>query len=165
MSRINQFLILVFAIFSFGCFKKTAEERGLSLIPVSSFGYRGQVERSLKLKFLSDKGDVSTLTAEIESPFDYDFPVEFTWQLGQDVHLLQGELKGELAHLKKDTPVQLQIKVSNYNDTKTNRFVRFEAIGTNKSKRIFADGVFSAQPEQSFEKLVQEIEAYKKSNH
>ncbi|AZZ38045.1 hypothetical protein CIK05_14950 [Bdellovibrio sp. qaytius] len=158
--------IILFAfLFSFlsGCYDdKPLSKHGLSNVPLTQFTYRGVVDRTVKLKLKVEKGGVSKLTARIETEYDYDFPLNYEWKLGEGVQLSSGDLKGQISAMKKNTPLEIELDVIGFTGDIA-RFVRFEVLGTNPQKRVFADGVFSSQ-DKSFEKIVQEIEEYKKSN-
>lgn len=158
------FSILLFFLFS-GCFdQKKQIKHGLSTIPVSQFTYRGVVERTIKLTFSVDKGETSKIIARIETEYDYNYPLRFQWKLGQHIQLVNGsQLQGEIAQMRKNAPLEFEIAVTGFN-SETPRFIKFEVIGSNPQKRIFADGLVSSKPEKSFEKIVQEIETYKKEN-
>jgi hypothetical protein len=146
-----------------GCYDDQAENKhGLSSIPLSGFTYRGVVDRSIKLNFQVDKGEVTKITARIETQYDYDFPLNYDWKLGEGVSVINGDLKGQVAHMRKGAPIEIELAVTGFTKDVA-RFVRFEILGTNPQKRAFVDGVINSQ-EKSFEKIVQEIEEYKKSN-
>ena len=123
----------------------------------------GLVERSIKLKFQTQQDDISVITAIIETEFDYDYPVNYQWRLGE---FLQPEnvqdLTGQISSLQKNHPVKIKLNVKGFNIDAVARFVRFEAYGTNPKHRIFTDGVVSSQKNNSFESIVQEVELYKK---
>lgn len=160
-------LIFVFTMFCFltSCFE-TKKDHGLSAVPTSQFTYRGEVDRSVKLKFKVSKKNISTLIAQVEAERDYDFPFNYEWKLGEQLALSEGRLTGQVNSMKKNQPVEFVIKVTGFN-TDAARYVRFEIIGTNPAKplpRVFADGVISSHMESSFENIVQEVEQYKKDN-
>lgn len=161
MSRIviTAFLLL----FVSGCYDdQPTNKHGLSNIPLSQFTYRGIVDRSIQLRFDVDKGEVTKIIARIETQYDYNFPLNFEWKLSQGVTLSSGQLKGQIENMKKGQPLEIELAVEGFSKD-VPRFVRFEIIGTNPQKRAFVDGIVNSQ-EKSFEKIVQEIEEYKKSN-
>lgn len=146
-----------------GCYDdQPTNKHGLSTVPLSQFTYRGVVDRSINLKFKVDKGGVSKLVARVETQYDYTAPLNFEWKLGEGVELSSGLLKGQLQNMKKGTPVEIEIEVTGFTEGVAH-FVRFEIIGTNPEKRAFADGILNSQ-DKSFEKIVQEVEEYKKGN-
>jgi len=158
-------IVLIFSLFIVvSCAeRKPDSHHGLSMFNRSQFSYKGLVDRSLKLKFKIDKNDVSKITAIIETDYDYNFPVNYEWKLGQFVTATDPQqLKGQLLQLEKNNPVEIQLSVKGFNSPE-NRFIRFEALGVNPQNRIFSDGIISSQIEYSFEKIVQEVENYKKS--
>ena len=73
-----------------------------------------------------------------------------------------GDLKGQIEKMQKDMPLEIELNVTGFNSDVA-RFVRFEILGTNPQKRVFADGIINST-DKSFEKIVQEVELYKKSN-
>lgn len=163
MPRINIFILLITLFLSSGCLESEVKNHhGLNMTPRSEFTYRGVVDRSIHLKFEIKKGPISKITARIEIDHDYNYPLNFEWKLGQDVQLTGGSLNGTIEKMQKNIPLEIELEVSGFN-TDTPRFVRFEVLGTNPQKRTFADGVVSSS-DKSFEKIVQEIEAYKKEN-
>lgn len=137
-------------------------KHGLSSIPRTQFTYRGVVDRSIKLKFFVDKGQVSKLIARVETAYDYNHPLTYEWKLGEGVSLSSGQLTGQLERLQKNTPLELELNVNGFTGDIA-RFVRFEIIGSNQQKRAFADGIINSQ-DKSFERIVQEVELYKKDN-
>lgn len=163
MPALNIFLIIIFCFYNFGCFEKKPANHGMSNIPISQFTYRGVVEKTIKLKFKVVKSNSSTIQAIAETEYDYNHPVKFEWKLGEGLKLSDGNLTGEIAYLRKNTPYTFTIKVNGFESVDP-RFIRFEVIGTHESRRIYADGIIASQDEKSFEKIVQEIEEYKKYN-
>lgn len=146
-----------------GCYEDQPQNtHGLSNVPLTKFTYRGVVERTIQLKFKVEKGEISKLIARVETQHDYDFPLNYEWKLGEGVSLASGELKGQIEKMQKDTPLEIELNVSGFNGDVA-RFVRFEILGTNPQKRAFADGIINST-DKSFEKIVQEVELYKKSN-
>lgn len=155
-------LLALFMTLLSGCYdEQPANKHGLSSVPTTQFTYRGVVDRTIKLNFKVEKGGVSKLIARIETQYDYNFPLNYEWKLGEGVELSRGSLKGQLSGMKKDSPVELELEVIGFTGDIA-RFVRFEVIGTNPEKRAFADGILNSH-DKSFEKIVQEIEEYKKS--
>lgn len=158
-------IILSLFLFSIlnSCYDERAEiKHGLSSIPLTGFTYRGVVDRSIKLNFLVDKGEATKITARLETQYDYDASLNYEWKLGEGVSVINGDLKGQVAHMRKGAPIEIELVVKGFTPEKAS-FVRFEILGTNPQKRVFVDGVLNSQ-EKSFEKIVQEIEEYKKSN-
>lgn len=158
-------IILAFFLLSLltGCYDEQPQNKhGLSNVPLSQFTYRGIVDRSIQLQFKVEKGDVTKLIARIESQSDYDFPLNYEWKLGEGVTVNSGNLTGQIEKMKKGSALEIELNVNGFSSD-ARRFVRFEVLGTNPQKRAFADGIVSSQ-DKSFEKIVQEIEQYKKSN-
>lgn len=157
---------IILALFLFlitGCYDdQPANKHGLSNIPLSQFTYRGVVDRTVQLHFKVDKGNITKLIARIEVQYDYDFPLNYEWKLGEGVSVSSGDLKGQIEKMQKNTPLEIELNVSGFNGDIA-RFVRFEVLGTHPQKRAFADGIINSQ-DKSFEKVVQEVELYKKSN-
>lgn len=137
-------------------------KHGLSKVPLTQFSYRGVVDRTIKLNFKIEKGAVSKLIAHIETDYDYNFPLTYEWKLGEGVQVSSGSLKGQISSMQKNSPLEIELEVTGFSGDIA-RFARFEVIGSNSQKRAFADGILSSQ-DKSFEKIVQEIEEYKKSN-
>lgn len=161
MPRIILILLLVSLLT--GCYDdQPSNKHGLSTVPLTQFTYRGVVDRTIKLNFKVDKGSVSKLIARIETEYDYNFPLNYEWKLGEGVQVSSGELKGQISSMQKNSPLEIGLEVTGFSGDIA-RFVRFEVIGSNTEKRAFADGILSSQ-DKSFEKIVQEIEEYKKSN-
>lgn len=158
-------IILITLLFSLltGCYDdQPSNKHGLSTVPLTQFTYRGVVDRTIKLTFKVEKGSVSKLIARIETEYDYNFPLNYEWKLGEGVQISSGERQGQISSMQKDSALEIELEVTGFNGDIA-RFVRFEVIGTNSTKRAFADGILSSQ-DKSFEKIVQEIEEYKKSN-
>jgi len=159
-------LTLLIAIFNLSsCFEKKVsnQNHGLSFYNKSSFSYMGLVERSIKLKFQTHQDDISVITAVIETEFDYNYPINYQWRLGEFLQPENSqELSGQISSLQKNQPVKIKLNVKGFNIDAVARFVRFEAFGTNPKHRIFTDGVVSSQKNNSFENIVQEVELYKK---
>lgn len=146
-----------------GCYDdQSLSQHGLSNIPISQFTYRGVVDRTIQLHFNVDRGEITKITARIETQYDYDFPLNYEWKLGQGVSISSGDLKGQIEKMQKGQPLEIELAVTGFSKEES-RFIRFEVLGTNPQKRAFVDGIVSSQ-EKSFEKIVQEVEAYKKSN-
>ncbi len=159
---IKLFSILSTFIFIFGCTeKKSMTSRGMSPTPTSQYSYMGPVERTINLKLLLSKAKFNssgTIRAVVSLPYDYNFPLQYKWKLGQNVKLQDGYiLTGSIPSLKKDSPVEITISVDEF-QAKEARFARFEVFGTDPNKRIFSDGIISSQQESSFESIVQEVE-------
>lgn len=161
MPRIILILLLVSLLT--GCYDdQPSNKHGLSTVPLTQFTYRGVVDRTIKLNFKVEKGSVSKLIARIETEYDYNFPLNYEWKLGEGVQVSSGELKGQISSMQKNSLLEIELEVTGFSGDIA-RFVRFEVIGSNTEKRAFADGILSSQ-DKSFEKIVQEIEEYKKSN-
>lgn len=159
MSTIKIFILPLVFILS-GCFEeKSMKEHGMQ-ISHSQFGYRGVVEKSLDLKFEKDFGSTSEITAVVSSGYGYPSELEYNWKLGPGVTLAAGELKGKISGLEKNKKMKLKIKVNGL-DANQIRHVGFDIIGLNSTQRVYADGVVSSQVENSFEKIVQEVEQHK----
>lgn len=165
MPRIIHICILLISALFASCtdLKTNEENHGLSYIPRSQFTYRGVVDRSIKLNFIKDPQNPGRITAMVQTEYDYNDFLNFEWKLGEGVSLKEGQLTGQINSLKKNQPVKFEILVNGF-DTDTKRFVRFEILGSNPQKRIFVDGIASSQSEKSFEKIVQEIEEFRKYN-
>lgn len=161
MPRIILFGILM--SFLTGCYEdQTKVNHALSTVPLTQYTYRGVVDRTIDLKFKVEKSNVSKLIARLETQYDYNFPLNYEWKLGEGVQTHSGSLKGQIENLKKGSAVEIELAVSGFNSDMA-RFVRFEVIGSNSEKRAFADGILNSQ-DKSFEKIVQEIEEFNKSN-
>lgn len=161
MPRIILIVLLVSLLT--GCYDdQPSNKHGLSTVPLTQFTYRGVVDRTIKLNFKVEKGSVSKLIARIETEYDYNFPLNYEWKLGEGVQVSSGELKGQISSMQKNSLLEIELEVTGFSGDIA-RFVRFEVIGSNTEKRAFADGILSSQ-DKSFEKIVQEIEEYKKSN-
>ncbi|MFN3453967.1 MAG: hypothetical protein ACK41T_03340 [Pseudobdellovibrio sp.] len=146
------------------CFEGKSKNHGLTPFSKSQFSYNGVVEKSIQLKFTVTKESSTYITATVQTDYDYEHSLKYDWKLGENVSLLVGEKTGILTGLKKGVPVHIQIQVKGF-DADTPRFVRFEVLGLNQERRIYADGVLSSNVQKSFEHTVQEIEAYKKENN
>lgn len=156
------FITLLLSLLT-SCYDEQPQNKhGLSTVPLSQFTYRGVVDRSLHLKFEVDRADITKITARVEAQYDYDFPLNYEWKVSEGVSVKSGDLKGQIAHLRKGAPIEIELSVSGFSKDVA-RFVRFEVLGTNPQKRAFVDGIVNSQ-DKSFEKIVQEIEEYKKSN-
>jgi hypothetical protein len=134
-----------------------------SQIPTSEMTYRGLVKRNIGLKFNVEKTDKTEITAQIELPQNYSEPLNYKWMLGKDVTLEYGNLSGEITNYEKNKPLFLKIIVQGFNN-QTTKHIRFEIESKKMQQRIFADGIVSNHTENSFEKIVQEVEQYKKEN-
>lgn len=146
-----------------GCYDEQPQNRhGLAMISQSQFTYRGVVDRTIQLHFKTEKGQITKLIAHVETQYDYNFPLDYEWKLGEGVQVSSGELKGQIDKMQKGSPLEIELNVTGFSGDVA-RFVRFEIMGTNPDKRAFADGIINSQ-DKSFEKIVQEIENYKKSN-
>lgn len=162
MPAIILFITLLCSLLT-GCYdEQPSNKHGISTVPTTQFSYRGVVDRTIKLSFKVDKGGVSKLTARIETQYDYNFPLNYEWKLGEGVQVSSGNLKGQISSMQKDSPIGIELEVTGFSGDVA-RFVRFEVLGTSPTKRAFADGIINSQ-DKSFEKIVQEIEEYKKSN-
>lgn len=145
------------------CYEDQPQDKhGLSNVPLTKFTYRGVVERTIQLKFKVEKGETTKLIARVEMQYDYNFPLNYEWKLGEGVSARSSDLTGQIDKLQKDQPLEIELNVTGFKDDAP-RFVRFEILGTNPQKRAFADGIINSQ-DKSFEKIVQEVELYKKSN-
>ena len=136
---------------------------GLKNIPVSAYTYKGLVEKSIQLKFKSSGSSTTKIIAEVEIPFNYKYPLKYQWKLGDQVVLSNGELKGEVISLEQNKKVEISIDVTGFKSNVA-RFVRFEIMGTNPQRKIYADGIYSSDVSSSFESIVQEVENYKSSH-
>jgi len=162
MPRIIILISLLAALLT-GCYdEQPSQKHGLSKVPLTQFTYRGVVDRTIKLNFKIEKGGVSKLIARIETEYDYSFPLNYEWKLGEGVQVSSGALKGQISSMQKNSPLEIELEVTGFSGDVA-RFARFEILGSNADKRAFADGILSSQ-DKSFEKTVQEIEEYKKSN-
>lgn len=145
------------------CYEDQPQNKhGLSMAPLTKFTYRGVVERTIQLNFKVEKGEITKLIAHVETQYDYNFPLNYEWKLGEGVSVNSGDLKGQIEKMQKDTPLEIELNVTGFKGDIV-RFVRFEILGTNPQKRVFVDGIINSQ-DKSFEKIVQEVELYKKSN-
>lgn len=156
-------ILVLFLSLLTSCYEDQPQNKhGLSNVPLTKFTYRGVVERTIQLKFRVEKGETSKLIARVETQYDYDFPLNYEWKLGDGVTVNSGDLKGQIEKMQKDMPLEIELNVTGFNSDAA-RFVRFEILGTNPQKRVFADGIINST-DKSFEKIVQEVELYKKSN-
>ena len=163
MSSSIIYLFTIFIILS-GCFKtKSKKEYGMHSISQSEFTYRGQIERSIELKFNVEKNEISEITTLAEIPKNYSGELSYKWSLGTNVKIEKGDLEGKILKLPENKKIKLQIFVKGFN-ADTARHIRFEIIGLNSARRIFADGIISSNQNNSFESIVKEVEAYKKEN-
>ena len=159
-------MIYIFSLFIIlsGCFeKKSQSDYGLNSISQSQFTYRGQIERSIELKFNVEKNDVSEIYAVAILPTNYNDELSFKWSLGEGVLLTSGELEGKIIKIPDNKKIKLQILVKGFN-TDIVKHIRFEILGLNPKHRVFADGIVSSNQKNSFESIVHEVENYKKEN-
>ncbi len=156
--RLFLILLLSFAVLS--CKETVQNPHGLKNIPISAYTYKGLVEKSIQLKFKSSGSSTTTITAEVEIPFNYKSPLRYQWKLGDQVVLSNGQLKGEVTSLEQNKIVEISIDVTGFKSD-TARFIRFEIIGTNPQRKIYADGIYSSDVSSSFESIVREVENYK----
>ncbi len=171
MSGALIFRFIIFNIFSvllLGCFETSVPKSFLSKnnseqIAVSSFGYRGAVEKSIALKFNVEKNEISQITATVRLPENYKDSVKYKWMLGAGVTLTDGSLEQILKPTEDNQNLKIKILVRGFNSLPT-KHVRFEIIGENSDRRIFADGIVSSNQENSFEAIVKNVEQYKKEN-
>lgn len=162
----SSIILNLFFIFSFltllSCTEKPRDS--ISHHEKTELSYAGNVERSIDLKLNLNKSTISTIRARISVPYDYSSKIVYKWKLGQDVKLAEGsQLIGEISSLKKSTPVDVYLRVENFN-SQNQKFVRFEAFGTDPKRKIFVDGIVSSNQETSFESIVQEVEKINEKN-
>jgi hypothetical protein len=162
MSSITLLFPLLFLVS--GCFESEAPNRhGLKSISTSEFSYRGAVDRSIELKFYNDKSDVSSISVIAKVPENYSGDLNYKWTLGSDIKISKGELSGAVTS-SQNKKIFLQIFVKNFN-SKDIKYVKFEIMGDDSGRRLFADGIVSNNKENSFEEIVKEVETYKKENN
>lgn len=165
MSAINYFIILISLLSLSSCPEKTdLSKHGMKSIPISEFGYRGPVQRTIDLKFDLDKGSETMIQAVVSVPYANQIPHRFEWRLGEGVELIQGDLKGTVLFDQSEKKQKIKIIIKGFDEKNIRRFVRFEIFGEQQSRPTFADGIVSSDQENSFEKIVQEVENYKKEN-
>jgi len=165
MSAINYLILFISFISLCSCPQKTdLSKHGMKAVPTSEFGYRGPVQRTIDLKFDLDKGSETTIQAIVSVPYSNQSPHRFEWRLGEGVELIQGDLKGSVLFEQNNKKQKIKIVVKGFDEKNIRRFVRFEIFGEQQSRPTFADGIVSSDQENSFEKIVQEVENYKKEN-
>lgn len=165
MSAVTPRFLIAFLIifFIFSCKENKKASHGLKNVPVSAYTYKGLVEKTIQLKFKSFGTSPTTIIAEVEIPYNYQYPLTYEWKLGDQVKLSSGQIKGEVALLQQNKKIEISIDVTGFKSDAT-RFIRFEIMGTNSQRKIYADGIYSSDITSSFESIVQEVENYKKHN-
>lgn len=121
----------------------------------SGINYMGPVEKSINLKFIKNE-KTQQITAEVSLPYALDSDLSYTWKLGSGVRLISGLAEGQVSYKKANTKIHINLTVDNF-FTEPGRFVRFEIVGHNGRKAIFADGVVASEIEKSFEHVINEV--------
>lgn len=171
-----QLILLSILFLGFGVFQylkpRTPIRKSFSPdnILISQFSSLGMRERIINLKIetsnLDQKDAVlkTEVVALVSLPFDFDDQLQYKWTLGQDVSLIEGQLKGstEKGFLKNE-PQRLKISVRGYSKENL-RHINLEVWGIQSGRRLYADGVISSQKEESFENTVQQVEKIRAKN-
>lgn len=151
-------------LFMSSCFEQdTKSSAGSKSISQSELGYRGNVERSIELKFILKKSNITKITAIAKVPMNYKGTLKYKWTLGSGLTIQSGELTGTIDKIAENKPLVLQIQINGF-DEKNIKHVRFEIMGTDSDRPVFADGIVSSDQQNSFEQVVKEIENYKIEN-
>lgn len=163
-----QLLFLIFSIFGVFLYSNmknssTNPKKFPPQIYVSQYSSRGIVDRSINLKITSvhKRNSTTEVVAFVSMPFDFKGKIQYKWTLGQDVHLLEGQLAGDSeADFRRSIPQQIRILVSGYGPENL-RHIGFEAWADKNGRRLYAEGLISSQKENSFEDIVQHVEKLK----
>lgn len=157
-------------------YKETSQpiaRRLAEAIPVSQYTSRGMVDRIIGLKINTKSirkidSFATEIIAYVSMPFDFDGSLNYKWTLGQDVHLVQGNLTGTTeSGFHREIFKEIKIIVTGY-DSNFLRHIGFEVWGEKNGRRLYADGLISSQKDSSFEDIVQHVEktkAEKLGNH
>ena len=131
-------------------------------VSISEFTGYGVIERSIKIKLTEDRSskldqDLVYIHVSIEVPYDFQGPLEYKWQVGENVSLETGSLQGQLNNFKANQKQFLTVGVRGFSQLE-NRHVAFQIAGVKNGRKIFADGIIASLKEETFENTVQNVE-------
>ena len=135
-----------------------------SFIPKSQFSIRGVSVDPLKIDFKPEYNKNETeVQFIISTQYNIEGPLFYTLQLGPDVEILSGQLNGKIINLSTNESQNITIKLKGF-VKEFNRFIKIILFTEGSNRKVYSEGIFSTQNENSFEKIVQEVEEYKKEN-
>ncbi len=130
----------------------------------SQFSSEGNGYRIVKIELDYTKVTTNKEAVEVKAfvtmPFSYNEKLKYRWRLGQDVELIAGALEGELENLIKGEAKIISLKVKGFS-FETNRHIRLEVVGQNKTRAIYGDALIASDIENTFENTVQNVEHIK----
>ena len=133
---------------------------------LSSFANGGPTQKlfNIKLDYTpadNDQNQVVEITAKIKVPFNYHFPVSYSWKLSPDVKLISGPLNGEISSgVSANEEVAVKIQVSGFTKT-INRHIWFEAKSVAQGHALYSEVMAASDMENTFENVVQNVERIK----
>jgi hypothetical protein len=161
------FVVVNAVVFLFHEMKdSTAPKKIKPPLRLSSFASGGSTRKlfHIQLDYLaaeSDPNEIVEVTAKISVPFNYHFPVLYSWKLGPEVKLISGELSGNISEgISANQTVEVKIQVKGYTKT-VNRHIWFEARSSTAGHALVSEMVGVSNMENTFENIVQNVERIK----
>ena len=120
----------------------------------SQFSSEGNGYRIVSIQLDYTKVTTNKEAVEVKAfvtmPFSYNEKLKYRWRLGQDVELIAGALEGELENLIKGEAKVISLRVKGFS-FETNRHIRLEVVGQNKTRAIYGDALIASDFENTFE--------------
>lgn len=134
--------------------------------PQSIFTSKGVSARLLSVlleaeKVQNDNESVEVI-ARIKMPFDFPHDLNFKWQLGEGVTLVEGAAVGVIHEMRADQEVEIKIKVKGFSLSQ-NHHIGFDINGSSNGRNIHGDSLIASDIENTFENTVQNVEQIKAS--
>lgn len=107
-----------------------------------------------------DEDDSSTITVTLTAYKPIPAGLAYTWNLPNDVHVIEGQVNGLLPDLAANQSQDLVLKVKGYNKQKKS-YISFAINGDVENMKIQREVLASSRPEDSFEYVVQNFEKSK----
>lgn len=144
-------------------FQKTdTVNRHIASQPISKIGAEQNAAYLFEVKldnndFAATENDVSTIQVNVQALKDLPVGLTYTWNLPQDVELLEGHTSDVLGNFVAGESRSYVLKVKGFSK-QLKKYVSFEIQGEHEQKNIRREVLISSRYEDSMEYLVQQNE-------
>ncbi len=142
------------------------KNRTIASYPITKLGQDQNARFLFDIKINTDglaprEDEVTILKANIQALKNFGPGLVYTWNLPNDITLVEGKLTEDLGDFSANQTREFMISVRGFSKQQK-KFVSFEIKGQLESRSINREILISSRPEDSFEYLIQQQEKKRK---
>lgn len=149
-------------------FMPEQKNRAIASYPITKLGKEQSARLLFDVKINSDdlaqtESGISTIKVRIDALKNINSALSYTWNLPQDVELVEGSPSDSLGEFSLNQSREFVIKVRGFSK-QLRKFISFEVKGEFEQRPVHREILISSRIEDSFEYVIQQNELKRRKN-